>query len=59
MRRATFEVTDEDINKEVDKERENNSRTIDVDDRAVESGDIIKLDFDGSVVRRSLRWRKS
>ena len=42
-------VTEEDINKEVDKERENNSRTIDVDDRAVESGDIIKLDFDGSV----------
>ena len=46
---SDVEVTDEDINKEVDKERENNSRTIDVDDRAVESGDIIKLDFDGSV----------
>ena len=49
VERSDVEVTDEDINKEVDKERENNSRTIDVDDRAVESGDIIKLDFDGSV----------
>ena len=33
----------------MDKERESNSRTIDVDDRAVEKGDMIKLDFDGSV----------
>lgn len=49
VEKSDVEVTDEDINKEVDKERENNSRTIDVDDRAVESGDIIKLDFDGSV----------
>ena len=49
VEKSDVEITDEDINKEVDKERENNSRTIDVDDRAVESGDIIKLDFDGSV----------
>ena len=49
VEKSDVEVTDEDINKEVDKERENNSRTIDVDDRAVEGGDIIKLDFDGSV----------
>ena len=49
VEKSDVEVTDEDINKEVDKERENNSRTIDVDDRAVENGDIIKLDFDGSV----------
>lgn len=49
VEKSDVEVTEEDINKEVDKERENNSRTIDVDDRAVEDGDIIKLDFDGSV----------
>ena len=49
VEKSDVEVTEEDINKEVDKERENNSRTIDVDDRAVENGDIIKLDFDGSV----------
>ncbi|MDO4345199.1 MAG: trigger factor [Eubacteriales bacterium] len=42
-------VTDEEIQAEVDKERENNSRTVDVDDRAVQNGDLIKLDFDGSV----------
>lgn len=44
-----IEVTEEEIQAEVDKEREHNSRTIDVDDRAVENGDLIKLDFDGSV----------
>ena len=49
VEKSDVEVTEEDINKEVDKEREDNSRTIDVDDRAVENGDIIKLDFDGSV----------
>ena len=49
VEKSDVEVTEEDINTEVDKERENNSRTIDVDDRAVENGDIIKLDFDGSV----------
>lgn len=47
--KTEIEVTEEEINAEVDKERENNSRTIDIDDRAVENGDMIKLDFDGSV----------
>ncbi len=47
--KAEIEVTEEEIQKEIDKERENNARTIDVDDRAVANGDMIKLDFDGSV----------
>lgn len=47
--KTVVEVSEEEVDKEVDKERENNSRTIDVDDRAVENGDMIKLDFDGSV----------
>lgn len=47
--KAELEVTEEEIQKEIDKERENNARTIDVDNRAVENGDMIKLDFDGSV----------
>lgn len=47
--KAEIEVTEEEIDKEIDKERENNARTIDVDDRAVTNGDMIKLDFDGSV----------
>lgn len=42
-------VTEEEISAEIDKERDQNSRMIDVDDRAVENGDRIKLDFDGSV----------
>lgn len=43
------EVTDEEVQAEVDKEREQNSRVIDVDDRAVEMGDIVKLDYEGFV----------
>ena len=46
------------MDKEVDKERENNSRTIDVDDRAVEKGDMIKLNFEGFVDGDSVRGRK-
>ena len=41
------EVTEEEIQAEVEKEREKNSRVIDVDDRAVENGDMVKLDFEG------------
>ncbi len=43
------EVSDEEIAKELDTQRERNARTVDVTDRAVENGDMIKLDFDGSV----------
>ena len=43
------EVTDDEVQAEIDKEREKNSRVTDVDDRVVEKGDLIKLDFDGSV----------
>ena len=46
---APVEVTDEEIQREIDRERENNSRTVDVDDRPVQDGDQIRLDFDGSV----------
>lgn len=42
-------VTDEEVDAEVDKEREKNARTVTVEDRPVENGDMIKLDFDGSV----------
>ena len=47
--KTPVEVSEEEVDKEVDKERENNSRTIDVDDRAVEKGDMIKLNFEGFV----------
>ena len=42
-------VTDEEVQKEVDRERENNARMIDVDDRPVENGDIVNLDYSGTV----------
>ena len=42
-------VSEEEIMAEIDKEREQNARDIDVDDRAVLNNDRIKLDFDGSV----------
>ena len=47
--KTEINVTDEEVDAEVDKEREKNSRTIAVEDRGVENGDMIKLDFDGSV----------
>lgn len=42
-------VTDEEIIAQIDKEREQNSRTITVDDRAVKDGDITIIDFEGFV----------
>ena len=44
-----LEVTDEDIEAELKREQERNSRIVDVDDRAVESGDTNRLDFEGFV----------
>ena len=44
VEKKNIEVTEEEIQAEIDKERENNSRVIDVDDRAVENGDMVKLD---------------
>lgn len=46
---TVVEVSEEEVDKAVDKERENNARVIDIDDRAVENGDMIKLDFEGFV----------
>ena len=43
--KTEINVTDEEVDAEVDKEREKNSRTIAVEDRGVENGDMIKLDF--------------
>lgn len=43
------EVTEEEINAELDRERENNARSIAVTDRPVKDGDDIILDFAGFV----------
>ena len=42
-------VTEEEINAEVDKERESNARTVEVEGRAIENGDIVTIDFEGFV----------
>ena len=49
VEKTEVSVSEEEIDKEVDRERENNSRMLDIDDRAVENGDMIKLDFEGFV----------
>lgn len=46
---ADIEVTDEDVLKEIDKERERNARTISVEDRPVKDGDMTVIDFEGFV----------
>lgn len=47
--KSDIEVSEEEINAEVDKEREKNARTISVEGRAVENGDMIMLNFEGFV----------
>ena len=46
---ADTAVTEEDVQAEIDRQRNSNARTVDVTDRPVQDGDMIKLDFDGSV----------
>lgn len=43
------EVTDEEIDEKINQLRERNSRLEAVEDRNVENGDIVTIDFDGSV----------
>jgi trigger factor len=47
--KADITVTDEEIDAEIDRNRNTNSRTITVEDRAVADGDITTIDFEGFV----------
>ncbi|MBQ6834155.1 MAG: trigger factor [Lachnospiraceae bacterium] len=49
VHKVKAEVTDADVEAELNSVREKNSRLITVEDRAVENGDIVKIDFDGFV----------
>lgn len=49
VEKADISVTDEEIDEAIEKERENNARTISVTDRAVRDGDMTVLDFEGFV----------
>jgi len=57
--KTPVEVLDAEIEAEITKEREANARTITVDDRAVQKGDIISLDFDGYVDGKAFEGGKS
>ena len=47
--KSDVEVTDEDVDAEIKKEQEKNSRTVTVEDRGAENGDIATIDFEGFV----------
>ncbi len=49
IEKKTAEVTDEEVDAEISRVRENNSRMITVDDRATQEGDTVIIDFDGYV----------
>ena len=49
VEKADTAATDEEVAAEIDKEREANSRTISVEDRAVQDGDMTVIDFEGFV----------
>lgn len=49
VEKAEVEVTEEEIDAQIEKERENSARTITVTDRPVKDGDITTLDFEGFV----------
>lgn len=47
--KADIEVTEEEINEVIEKERDNNARNISVEDRPVKDKDITVIDFEGFV----------
>lgn len=49
VEKTSMEVTDEEVMTEIDKAREQNSRTVTVEDRAVAQNDIAVIDFEGFV----------
>ena len=49
IEKVETEVTDADVDAEIEKERKANSRTIVVENRAVKDGDITVIDFEGFV----------
>lgn len=49
IKKIEYPVTEEDIEKEIKKMQEKNSRLITIEDRALENGDIATIDFEGFV----------
>lgn len=49
VEKKEYKVTEEDIEKELKNIQERNARVVEVEDRAAENGDILTLDYSGSV----------
>ena len=49
VEKMDIDVTDADVDAEIDKQRNTNARTVEVTDRAVQKDDIVTLDFEGFV----------
>ena len=49
VEKVDYTVTDEDVDKDIESVRSRNARVVTVDDRAVQSGDIAVIDFEGFV----------
>ena len=49
VKKQSYEVSDSDVDEELERVREQNGRRIDVTDRAVQADDIVRIDFDGYV----------
>lgn len=49
VEKADTEVSDEEVDAEINRERENNARNIEVTDRPVKDGDMTVIDFEGFV----------
>lgn len=49
VEKQEFKVTDEDINNELKNIQERNARVVEVEDRAAQDGDILTIDYSGSV----------
>ena len=49
VEKKEVEVTDEEVEAEINKVREANARMLDIDDRATQDGDTVLIDFDGYV----------
>lgn len=58
VEKKTVEVTDEEIEAELKKEQEKNSRIIPIEGRPVEDGDLVVLDFEGFVDGKAFQGGK-
>ncbi len=59
IKKIEYNVTDEDVEKELNRMAEKNARLISVDDRPVESGDITVIDFEGFVDGKAFEGGKA